>query len=44
MATERFEGRREDDRFLTGQGRFTADTNLPGQLYGCFVRSYRAHA
>jgi carbon-monoxide dehydrogenase large subunit len=44
MATERFEGRREDDRFLTGRGRFTADTNLPGQLHGCFLRSDRAHA
>ena len=44
MATERFEGRREDDRFLKGQGRFTGDTNLPGQLYGCFLRSDRAHA
>ena len=39
-----FKGRREDDRLLTGQGRFTADWNLPGQLYGCFVRSDRAHA
>jgi carbon-monoxide dehydrogenase large subunit len=39
-----FTGRREDDRLLTGQGRFTADWNLPGQLYGCFVRSDRAHA
>ena len=39
-----FRGRREDDRLLTGQGRYTADWNLPGQLYGCFVRSDRAHA
>ena len=39
-----FKGRREDDRLLTGQGRYTADWNLPGQLYGCFVRSDRAHA
>ena len=29
---------------LIGQGRYTADWNLPGQLYGCFVRSDRAHA
>jgi carbon-monoxide dehydrogenase large subunit len=39
-----FRGRREDDRLLTGQGRYTADWNLPGQLYACFVRSDRAHA
>jgi carbon-monoxide dehydrogenase large subunit len=39
-----FKGRREDDRLLTGRGRYTADWNLPGQLYGCFVRSDRAHA
>ena len=42
--SERFTGRREDDRLLTGQGRYTADWNLPGQLYGCFLRSDRAHA
>jgi len=40
----KFKGRREDDRLLTGRGRFTADWNLPGQLYGCFLRSDRAHA
>ena len=39
-----FTGRREDDRLLTGSGRYTADWNLPGQLYGCFLRSDRAHA
>ena len=39
-----FKGRREDDRLLTGQGRYSADWNLPAQLYGCFVRSDRAHA
>ena len=39
-----FAGRREDDRLLTGRGRYTADWNLPGQLYGCFMRSDRAHA
>ncbi|HSA91056.1 MAG TPA: xanthine dehydrogenase family protein molybdopterin-binding subunit, partial [Burkholderiales bacterium] len=39
-----FKGRREDDRLLTGQGKYTADWNLPGQLYGCFLRSDRAHA
>ena len=39
-----FKGRREDDRLLTGKGRYTADWNLPGQLYGYFLRSDRAHA
>src|SRR5687767_10341711 len=39
-----FKGRREDDRLLTGQGKYTADWNLPGQLYGHFLRSDRAHA
>src|SRR6266516_4089973 len=36
--------RREDARLLTGSGRYTADWNLPGQLYGFFLRSDRAHA
>jgi carbon-monoxide dehydrogenase large subunit len=44
MALEPFKGRREDDRLLTGQGRFSADWNFPGQLYGFFLRSDRAHA
>ena len=39
-----FKGRREDDRLLTGKGRYTADWNLPGQLYGHFLRSDHAHA
>ena len=39
-----FRGRREDDRLLTGQGRYTADWNFEGQLYACFLRSDRAHA
>jgi aerobic carbon-monoxide dehydrogenase large subunit len=39
-----FRGRREDARLLTGQGRFTADWDLPGQLYAAFLRSDRAHA
>src|SRR5713226_10084834 len=39
-----FKGRREDLRLLTGQGKYTSDWNLPGQLYGYFVRSDRAHA
>jgi carbon-monoxide dehydrogenase large subunit len=36
--------RREDARLLTGVGRYTADWNLPGQLYAFFLRSDRAHA
>jgi len=40
----KFTGRREDDRLLTGQGRYTADWNFPGQVYGYFLRSDRAHA
>jgi carbon-monoxide dehydrogenase large subunit len=40
----KFTGRREDDRLLTGRGGYTADWNLPGQLYGAFLRSDRAHA
>jgi aerobic carbon-monoxide dehydrogenase large subunit len=39
-----WKGRREDFRLLTGQGRYAADWNLPGQLYACFLRSDRAHA
>jgi carbon-monoxide dehydrogenase large subunit len=36
--------RREDARLLTGGGRYTADWNLPRQLYAFFLRSDRAHA
>jgi len=39
-----FKGRREDLRLVTGQGRYTSDWNLPGQLHGSFLRSDRAHA
>lgn len=31
--------RLEDDRLVTGQGQYTDDQNLPGQLYGAVVRS-----
>ncbi len=34
----------EDYRFLTGQGRYTDDLALEGQLYCVFVRSPHAHA
>ena len=37
-------GRLEDDRMLTGRGRYVSDWNLAGQAYGHFVRSDRAHA
>ncbi len=37
-------GRLEDDRMLTGRGRYVSDWNLPEQAYGYFVRSDRAHA
>src|SRR5437588_8846089 len=37
-------GRLEDERMLKGRGRYVADWNLPGQAYGHFVRSDRAHA
>ncbi|MEM7002381.1 MAG: molybdopterin cofactor-binding domain-containing protein, partial [Pseudomonadota bacterium] len=36
--------RREDARFITGQGRYTDDLNQPGQLYGYFCRSPYPHA
>ena len=35
--------RREDLRFLTGNGRYTDDINLRGQLYAYFLRSQVAH-
>ena len=40
----KYKGRREDDRLLTGRGKYTSDWNLPGQLYAYFVRSDRPHA
>jgi carbon-monoxide dehydrogenase large subunit len=36
--------RLEDERLLTGRGRFSDDLNLPGQAYACLVRSPHAHA
>ena len=39
------DGRRvEDVRLITGAGKYASDWNAPGQLYGQFVRSDRAHA
>ncbi len=42
--TAKFTGRREDQRLITGQGRFTGDWDLPGQLHAHFLRADRAHA
>jgi aerobic carbon-monoxide dehydrogenase large subunit len=44
MTTAAFRGRREDLRLVTGNGRYTNDRNLPGQLHAAFRRSDRAHA
>jgi carbon-monoxide dehydrogenase large subunit len=44
MAACDFKGRVEDQRLVRGQGTYSADFNLPGQLYGAFLRSPMAHA
>jgi aerobic carbon-monoxide dehydrogenase large subunit len=36
--------RKEDERLLTGRGRFVDDIAVPGALHACFVRSPHAHA
>lgn len=36
--------RREDQRFITGKGRYVDDMVLPGQLYAHIVRAPHAHA
>ena len=36
--------RKEDKKFLTGRGRYTADINLANQTYAYFVRSPHARA
>jgi carbon-monoxide dehydrogenase large subunit len=36
--------RKEDQRLLTGQGCYSDDVNLPGQVYAGFVRSPHPHA
>ena len=36
--------RKEDYRFLTGNGQYTDDINLPNQRHAVFVRSPHAHA
>ena len=37
-------GRLEDDRMLSGRGKYVADWDLAGQAHGFFLRSDRAHA
>jgi aerobic carbon-monoxide dehydrogenase large subunit len=36
--------RKEDQRFITGRGRYVDDFNRPGQAHAYFVRSPHAHA
>ena len=36
--------RKEDDRFIRGQGRYVDDVQLPGMLHGAVLRSPLAHA
>ena len=36
--------RKEDRRFITGAGHYTADINRPGQVFAYFLRSPHAHA
>ena len=36
--------RKEDKKFLTGKGRYTADINLHNQLHAVFIRSPHARA
>ncbi|GJD50965.1 Carbon monoxide dehydrogenase large chain [Methylobacterium crusticola] len=36
--------RKEDQRFITGKGRYVDDFNRPGQAHACFLRSPHAHA
>jgi len=42
--TTKHAGRREDQRLLTGGGRYSADLSRPGQLYAAFRRADRGHA
>jgi carbon-monoxide dehydrogenase large subunit len=48
IAAERYTGasikRSEDERILTGAGRYVDDIKLPGMLHAAFVRSPLAHA
>lgn len=40
----KFNGRKEDTRLLCGQGQYSSDLSLPGQLHGYFLRADRPHA
>ena len=42
--TDTYTGRREDQRLLTGNGRYSADWDQPGLVHAVFLRSDRAHA
>ena len=44
MTEHQFRGRREDQRLVTGQGRYTTDHHLNGQVAAHFLRADRAHA
>jgi carbon-monoxide dehydrogenase large subunit len=44
LPTHHFKGRREDQRLLTGRGRYTTDHHLEGQVAAHFLRADRAHA
>ena len=39
-----FRGRKEDMRLVRGQGQYSSDWNLPGQLHARFLRADRGHA
>jgi carbon-monoxide dehydrogenase large subunit len=39
-----FKGRKEDMRLVRGQGHYSSDWNLPGQLHARFLRADRGHA
>jgi carbon-monoxide dehydrogenase large subunit len=39
-----FKGRKNDIRLVRGQGQYSSDWNMPGQLHACFLRADRAHA
>jgi carbon-monoxide dehydrogenase large subunit len=44
LTNNRFKGRREDQRLVTGKGRYTSDHVMEGEARGFFLRADRAHA
>jgi carbon-monoxide dehydrogenase large subunit len=44
LSDQKFTGRREDVRLVTGRGRYTADVNMDKPAAAYFLRSDRAHA